>query len=130
MAQICYNALNPTAGVVQPAGYPAQDYQLLMQRAQKAGMGTVGIRVLAGGALSGSDWRHPLAMASVEPIGSGADYAADVKRAQRLEPMVSEGHAADLVELAMRFAISNPALSTTLIGIANFEQFEAAARAA
>ena len=53
-AQICFNALNPTAGQTLPAGYPAQDYQGLMQRAHKAGMGTIGIRVLAGGALSGS----------------------------------------------------------------------------
>jgi hypothetical protein len=29
----------------------------------------------------------------------------------------------------MRFAIANPALSTTLVGIANLEQFEAAASA-
>jgi aryl-alcohol dehydrogenase-like predicted oxidoreductase len=129
VAQICFNALNPTAGETLPAGYPAHDYQCLMQRAHKAGMGTVGIRVMAGGALSGSASRHPLAMPVVEPIGSGADYAADLRRAQRLEPMVHEGHAASLAELAMRFAIANPALSTTLIGIANLEQFEAAASA-
>ena len=129
VAQICFNALNPTAGEMLPAGYPAQDYQGLMQRAHKAGMGTVGIRVMAGGALSGSASRHPLAMPVVEPIGSGADYAADLRRAQRLEPMVGEGHAGSLAELAMRFAIANPALSTTLIGIANLEQFEAAASA-
>jgi aryl-alcohol dehydrogenase-like predicted oxidoreductase len=42
---------------------------------------------------------------------------------------VREGHAGSLVELAMRFAISNPALSTTLVGIANLEQFETAAQA-
>jgi aryl-alcohol dehydrogenase-like predicted oxidoreductase len=129
VAQICYNALNPTAGLALPAGYPAQDYQGLMRAAHEAGMGTVGIRVLAAGALTGSDWRHPLAMANVEPIGSGADYAADVARARRLEPMVREGHVGSLVELAMRFAISNPALSTTLVGIANLEQFETAAQA-
>jgi len=126
-AQICYNALNPTAGDRLPAGYPAQDYQGLMQRAHKAGMGTIGIRVLAGGALSGSTWRHPLAMPEVPPIGSGADYQADVRRAQRLEPLIREGHAGSLAEMAMRFAIANPALSTTLVGIANLEQFEAAA---
>jgi len=129
VAQICFNALNPTAGETLAPGYPAHDYQCLMQRAHKAGMGTVGIRVMAGGALSGSASRHPLAMPVVEPIGSGADYAADLRRAQRLEPMVHEGHAASLAELAMRFAIANPALSTTLIGIANLEQFEAAASA-
>ena len=128
-AQICFNALNPTAGQALPAGYPAQDYQGLMQRAHKAGMGTIGIRVLAGGALSGSDWRHPLAMPDVPPIGSGADYRADLARAQRLEPMIREGHAASLAEMALRFAIANPALSTTLIGLANLEQLEAAASA-
>src|SRR5262245_27460570 len=31
VAQIVYNALNPTAGSTYPAGYPAQDYQGLMQ---------------------------------------------------------------------------------------------------
>jgi aryl-alcohol dehydrogenase-like predicted oxidoreductase len=128
-AQICFNALNPTAGDTLPAGYPAQDYQGLMQHAHKAGMGTIGIRVLAGGALSGSTWRHPLAMPEVPPIGSGADYQADVGRAQRLEPMIGEGHVASLSEMAMRFAIANPALSTTLIGLANLEQLEAAASA-
>jgi aryl-alcohol dehydrogenase-like predicted oxidoreductase len=128
-AQICFNALNPTAGNPLPAGYPAQDYQGLMQRAQKAGMGTIGIRVLAGGALSGSDWRHPLAMAEVPPIGSGADYRADLRRAQRLQPLIREGHAASLTEMALRFAIANPALSTTLVGLANLEQLEAAAGA-
>jgi L-galactose dehydrogenase/L-glyceraldehyde 3-phosphate reductase len=129
VAQICFNALNPSAGEAMPAGYPGQDYQELMRHAHAAGMGTVGIRVMAAGALSGSDERHPVAMPVVEPIGSGRDYAEDVRRAQRLAPMVREGHAASLPELAMRFAISNPALSTTLIGIANFEQFEAAATA-
>jgi len=128
-AQICFNALNPTAGQTLPAGYPAQDYQGLMQRAHTAGMGTIGIRVLAGGALSGSPWRHPLAMPEVPPIGSGADYQADLARAQRLEPMIREGHAASLSEMALRFAIANPALSTTLVGLANLEQLEAAASA-
>lgn len=128
-AQICYNALNPTAGETYPPAYPAQDYQGLMQRAHKAGTGAIGIRVLAGGALSGSTWRHPLAMPVVAPIGSGADYEADVRRAQRFEPLIREGYADSLSELAMRFAIANPTLSTTLIGLANLEQLEAAASA-
>ena len=41
-------------------------------------MGTIGIRVLAGGALSGREERHPLGMQAVEPIGSGSSYKADV----------------------------------------------------
>ena len=129
-AQICYNALNPSAGTPLPGAYPAQDYDRLMAKAHDAGMGTIGIRVLAGGALSGSEARHPLNTQAVEPIGSGSTFKADVERARRLEPMVREGHVATLPELAIRFAISSPALSTTLVGLATMEQLEAAVTAA
>jgi aryl-alcohol dehydrogenase-like predicted oxidoreductase len=43
--------------------------------------------------------------------------------------MVREGHAGSLTEMAMRFAISNPNLSTTEIGLANIDELEAAIRA-
>lgn len=126
MAQICYNALNPSADTALPARYPGQDYESLMAAAHKVGMGTVGIRVLAGGALSGSEARHPLSMQSVEPIGSGADYKADVLNARRFEPLIKDGAVKTLPELAMRFAISSPALSTTLVGLANLDELETA----
>jgi aryl-alcohol dehydrogenase-like predicted oxidoreductase len=125
-AQVPYNALNPSAGEAIPAAYPAQDYGRILDLAERHGVGTIGIRVLAGGALSGSEQRNPLGLATVEPIGSGADYAADVARARRLEPMVREGHAASLTELAMRFVIANANLSTTEIGLANIDELDAA----
>jgi aryl-alcohol dehydrogenase-like predicted oxidoreductase len=128
-AQVPYNALNPSAGAALPARYPAQDYGALLDRAKDAGVGTIGIRVLAGGALSGHEERHPLGLAVVEPIGSGASYAADAARARRLAPMVSEGHAASLTEMGIRFAIAHLALSTTEIGLATFDQLDDAIRA-
>jgi aryl-alcohol dehydrogenase-like predicted oxidoreductase len=129
-AQVCYNMLNPSAGGAVPANYPGQDYGNLLARMQAAGMGAIGIRVLAGGALSGAAERHPIASPPSEPIGSGPDYAADLARAQALRPLIEEAGAATMAELAIRFAISHPAMSTTLIGIATPEQFEAAATAA
>jgi aryl-alcohol dehydrogenase-like predicted oxidoreductase len=129
-AQVCYNMLNPSAGGPVPARYPGQDYGDLLGRMQAAGMGAIGIRVLAGGALSGTAERHPIASPPPAPIGSGPDYAADVARAQSLLPLVEEAGAATLAEVAVRFAISHPAMGTALIGIATPEQFEAAARAA
>lgn len=128
-AQVCYNALNPSAGGPIPANYPAQDYDRLLERAHKAGVGTIGIRVLAGGALSGSDTRHPLATQNVAPIGSAQSFSGDVARTLRLQPMIAEGHASSFVELAMRFAISSPTLSTTLVGLATVDQFEESAAA-
>jgi len=44
-------------------------------------------------------------------------------------PMVSEGHAASLTEMGIRFAIAHPALTTTEIGLANMEQLDDAIRA-
>lgn len=128
-AQIFYNILAPSAGEAIPAGYPAQDYRQLLNAAQSHGVGSIGVRVLAGGALSGSETRHPLGMKTVEPIGSGPDYATDVMRALRFQPLVAAGQAASLTELAIRYAISNPALSTTEIGIATLEELQQAADA-
>ncbi len=128
-AQVPYNVLNPSAGAALPPHYPAQDYGAILDRAQAAGVGTIGIRVLAGGALSGHEERHPLGLPVVEPIGSGASYAADAARARRLSPMVAEGHAASLTEMGIRFAIAHPALSTTEIGLATIAQLDDAIRA-
>src|SRR6185369_11664014 len=53
-AQVVYNMLNPSAAEQLPPNYPAQDYARLFDHTNAAGVGVVGIRVLAGGALSGS----------------------------------------------------------------------------
>jgi aryl-alcohol dehydrogenase-like predicted oxidoreductase len=123
-AQVVYNMLNPSAGEALPANYPAQDYGRLFGQTEAAGVGVVGIRVLAGGALSGSAERHPIAGPAPEPIGSAMRYDADVDRARRLIPLVEEGFALSLTEAATRFALSHPAVGTILVGMASPQQFE------
>jgi aryl-alcohol dehydrogenase-like predicted oxidoreductase len=68
-AQVPYNALNPSAGEAIAGAYPAQDYGCILDRAADKGVGTIGIRALAGGALSGRTERNPLGLPVVEPIG-------------------------------------------------------------
>jgi L-galactose dehydrogenase/L-glyceraldehyde 3-phosphate reductase len=123
-AQVVYNMLNPSAATALPPHYPAQDYGRLFDYTAAAGVGVVGIRVLAGGALSGSTVRHPIASPPPEPIGSAMSYDADVARARRLLPLVKEGFATSLTEAATRFAISHPAMGTILVGMATPQQFE------
>jgi aryl-alcohol dehydrogenase-like predicted oxidoreductase len=125
-AQVVYNMLNSSAAHATPANYPAQNYGRLFDHTMKAGVGVVGIRVLAGGALSGSPERHPIASPPPEPIGSAMNYDADIARARRLMPLVQEGFAASLTEAATRFAITHPAMGTILVGIATPEQFDGA----
>lgn len=124
--QVVYNALNPSAGGPMPAGAPGLDYGRLLDKAKAADMGTIIIRALAGGALSGTTDRHPLAMQDVAPIGSAPDFAADVARAKELEPLVRDGTAGSLTELGERFVISHPAVSTMLIGYSTLDHLEAA----
>src|SRR6266480_7606404 len=92
-AQVTYNMLNPSAGAALPARYPAQDYGLLLDHTRAAGVGVIGIRVLAGGALSGSAERHPIASPPPAPIGSANSYDGDLARARRLRPLLEEGFA-------------------------------------
>ncbi|MFZ2081210.1 MAG: aldo/keto reductase [Xanthobacteraceae bacterium] len=125
-AQVVYNMLNPSAASELPPNYPAQDYGRLFDHTKKAGVGVIGIRVLAGGALSGSTERHPVASPPPEPIGSAMNYEADVERARRLMPLVKEGFATSLTEAATRFAISQAAIGTILVGIATPHQFDEA----
>jgi len=123
-AQVVYNMLNPSAATALPPAYPAQDYERLFDRTRAAGTGVIAIRVLAGGALSGSAVRHPTASPPPAPIGSAMNYDADVARARRLQPLVREGFAESLTEAATRFALSQPGIGTLLVGMATPGQFE------
>src|SRR6476469_2572087 len=68
-AQVSYNLLNPSAGTKVASGYPAHDFGNLLAHTKAADMGVIAIRVLAAGALSGTEDRQPLGSPSVEPIG-------------------------------------------------------------
>ena len=128
-AQVFYNLLVPSAGEQTPTGYPADDFKMLLNTTRANGVGAIGVRVLAGGALTGTENRHPLGMPVVTPIGSDTDYATDVRRGLAFTPLVEAGYAASLTELAIRYVISNPALPTTEIGIATIEELQYATAA-
>lgn len=128
-AQAPYNLLNPSPGAPVPPGYPAQDYDNLLGHADAAAVGIIVIRVLAGGALSGSEERHVLGSPPPAPIGSGADYRRDVERARRFQPLVAEGHADSLIEAAIRYPLAHRAVSTVLVGYSTQDHLEYAARA-
>ena len=124
--QTPYNLLNPTAGMPAPPGFPFQDYRQIIDRAAESGMGAIAIRIMAGGALSGTADRHPTASRSVVPIATEPEYAADVARARRLAFLVEDGTVGSLAEAAIRFATGTPGISTALIGLSSPEQLEQA----
>ena len=128
--QTCYNLLNPTAGMTTPDNFPFQDFGQVIDKAAQKQMGVIAIRVLAGGALSGSASRHSNALEAVDPIATNNDFAEDVRQAHRFNFLLEEGYASSLVEAAIRFAISKNEVSTALVGISNMEQLDEALKAA
>jgi aryl-alcohol dehydrogenase-like predicted oxidoreductase len=77
-AQMPYNLLQPS-GVVAGAATP--DLGGVIAHAAAKDVGVIAIRILAGGALSGTEARHAYGAQKVEPIASGDSYAADVQAA-------------------------------------------------
>jgi aryl-alcohol dehydrogenase-like predicted oxidoreductase len=128
--QTVYNLLNPSGGrPVEPA-FPYQDYGQLIDRAAANGIGVIAIRVLAGGALSGTIDRHPIGTRNVAPIATGRDYAEDAARARGFGDLIARGVAGSLVEAAIRFAIGKPEVSTAMVGTSSLDQLEEAVAAA
>ncbi len=124
--QACYNLINPSAGQQVPSGFDLQDFGRLIDRAEAANTGIIVIRVLAAGALSGAETRHPVAVPSVAPIGSGRDYGEDLDRATKFGFLVEEGHVEGTVEAAIRFALAKKGVSTVLVGYSSLEHLEEA----
>lgn len=125
-AQIPFNVLNPSWLAPAYPGLPGPDFERLGGVATAKGVGLIGIRILAAGALSGTAERHPVAMPEVAPIASGPSYEADLAAARRLLPLVEAGLAGSLAELAIRYAAFAPGMGCALIGTASVGQLETA----
>ena len=122
--QSVYNLVNPSAGAMAPTGFDMPDYRNQIGRASGNGMGVLVIRVLAAGALSGEATRHPVAVPTVAPIGSGRDYGQDQARADGFRFLQQEGHVGNLVEASLRFALTNAGVSSVLVGYSSLEHLE------
>lgn len=121
--QAYYNLLNPSAGQPVPHGPSAVDYGLIIDRAAAKGMGAIVIRVLAAGALT-SD---PSAGggSSPEPLSPGSDYSLDLERAEKLKSALCI-RGKELTQLAIRFALMKPEVSTVLVGFSNASHIDEA----
>jgi len=126
--QAYVNVINPSAAHVGTASANEVDFGGLIGRAAGAGLGVLAIRVLAAGAVAGAS-RHPIAGSTGQPLaGGGAAYEDDVRRASRLAALSTELGLEGTVELALRFAIGIPGVSTALVGFSDAAQVRDALR--
>jgi aryl-alcohol dehydrogenase-like predicted oxidoreductase len=125
--QAYFNALNPSAGYAGVSG-GGHDFAGLIDVAADAGVGVIVIRPLAAGALSGTAERHAYAGSAGGAIVAGADFEQNVARSRDLAPLAAEAGLEGPVEMAVRFALSKPGVSTVLVGYSDQAQLESAIR--
>lgn len=125
--QSYFNVLNPSAGFGGSSG-GAQDFAGLIDTAAGAGLGVIAIRVLAGGALSTDESPPANASQGGPGLAGGSTFAEDRERAARLEMLVADLALDGRLELALRFALAKPGVSTALVGFSNPGQLEDALR--
>lgn len=124
--QIFLSLLNPSAAFDVPARFPGHDFEQVATAARDAGLGIIAIRVLGGGALSGTRDRHAYATQAPRGLFTSAEYADDLERSERL----AREAGLRLPEDAVRFALAVDGVSTAAIGISSVDQVERAAAAA
>jgi aryl-alcohol dehydrogenase-like predicted oxidoreductase len=125
--QAYFNAVNPSAGF---AGHSAgeQDFHGLIDSAARAGVGVIVIRPLAAGAVSGEAARAQNAGDPGSGIVGGSSYELDLGHARALAPLAAELGLDGPLELALRFVLAKPGVSTMLVGLSTFDQLQAALR--
>ncbi len=114
--QAYYNLLNPSAGQPVPKEFSAQDYGLIIGRAAAKGMGAFVIRILAAGALTADP--NAGGGSSPEPLSPGSDYNLDLQRAEKIKAALGVS-GKELTQVAIRFGLMNPKISTVLVGFSN-----------
>jgi aryl-alcohol dehydrogenase-like predicted oxidoreductase len=126
--QSYFNAINPSAGFAGKHG-PGQDMAGAIGFAAAAGLGVIAIRVMAGGAMTGSGARATLASPNLGgALVPGDTFDADVERGAQLEGLARELGLESALELSLRLVISKPEVSTALVGYSDMAQLESAIR--
>jgi aryl-alcohol dehydrogenase-like predicted oxidoreductase len=120
--QVPFNILNPSAGMVGGADGEA-DYEFVIGDCAVKGMGVFAIRVFAGGALLD---QPPSAHTLKTPFFPLALYERDLARARRLSVRVAGR--LGMAEVAVRFALSHPAVSSAIIGFGAPEHVDEVSR--
>ena len=109
--QCYYNLLNDSNARPLPAGSSLHDHGQLLPLAAQLGIGVIGIRNLAGGALSEALDRE---------VAADSLVAVDAVRAQSLRFLERDG--APLSRWSARFALQPAAVSTVVPGVKNREE--------
>jgi D-threo-aldose 1-dehydrogenase len=123
-AQVYYNLLNPSAGKNVSPNFGTTDFRGILGACYAHGLGVFGIRILAAGVLATNE-RHGREI----PITENSDPDAETARADAAWQVLGkrdEDHAAT----AIRYALAEQKISTSIFGAASLQHIDVALSAA
>jgi aryl-alcohol dehydrogenase-like predicted oxidoreductase len=114
--QVPFHMLNPSAGRPMPPGFAETSYGEIFSDCQTLNLGVFAIRVFAAGALLGNP---PSAHTKITPYFPLALYERDCAMAARVAKQLGKR---DLKDLAVRYVLSHPAVTSAIIGCGSAEE--------
>jgi L-galactose dehydrogenase/L-glyceraldehyde 3-phosphate reductase len=118
-AQVYYNAINPSAGWLRAhRNWGAQDFSGIMAACFRENMGTLNIRVFAGGPLASATRPERLAV-----LTSGTDLDNEMRCANAVRAALGDRYGTP-AQVALRFALGNRDLCTRIIGIGEMRDLD------
>ncbi len=118
VAQVYYNALNPSAARDVGAGWNTTNFAGLVDRCLAQDMGLMGIRIFAAGHLAAKE-RHGREIAITE----NAEDCAEEARVRALDEVLDGQHGTP-AQAALRFGLACDKLSTIVVGIGDPDHLE------
>ena len=123
-AQVYYNAINPSAGWSRAhKNWRAQDFSGIMAACFRQNMGTLNIRVFAGGPLARTARPERLTV-----LTSGTDVDNEMRCANAVRTALGDGYGGP-AQMALRFALGNHDFSSRIIGIGDVRDIDEAVAA-
>jgi aryl-alcohol dehydrogenase-like predicted oxidoreductase len=120
-AQVYYNAINPSAAWSRsPRTWQSQDFSGIMAACFRQNMGTLNIRVWAGGPLASPNRPERLTV-----FTTGTDLDNEVRCAAAVRKMLGDAYGTP-AQTALRFVLGNRDLSTRVIGIGEIANLDEA----
>ena len=129
--QAFYSLLNPSGSIPLPKSSPLHNFRMAIDRACGRGMGVVAIRVMGGGVLAGDAATLGFAGTTSSASVLGFEREQELQQARALSFLEFAGDEGGGVRMAaIRFALANDEICSSLLGFSSIGQIEAAARAA
>lgn len=120
VAQVYYNAINPTADRSPPAGWNTTSFEGLLAACGAQDVGVMGIRIFAAGHLASTE-RHGREV----PITANSSDAAEAARAAAVWRVLGDTYGTP-AQASLRFGLGCAGLSTIVVGMAELDHLEQA----